>query len=90
MQALSPNNQNSLFQQQEQDPTNLYFANLPPNYTERDLQKLLESYGSTISTRVLKNDDGSSRCVGFARMDNEELCSKIIKVNYSAVERSVD
>ncbi|VBB29205.1 unnamed protein product [Acanthocheilonema viteae] len=77
--ALSPNNQNSLFQQQEQDPTNLYLANLPPNYTERDLQKLLESYGSTISTRVLKNGDGSSRCVGFARMDNEELCAKIIK-----------
>ncbi|VIO92208.1 RNA binding protein, putative [Brugia malayi] len=65
--------------QQEQDPTNLYLANLPPNYTERDLQKLLESYGSTISTRVLKNGDGSSRCVGFARMDNEELCAKIIK-----------
>ncbi|CAG9536986.1 unnamed protein product [Cercopithifilaria johnstoni] len=79
LQALSPNNQNSLFQQQEQDPTNLYLANLPPNYTERDLQKLLESYGSTISTRVLKNGDGSSRCVGFARMDNEELCAKIIK-----------
>uniref|UniRef100_A0A915PP83 Protein alan shepard n=1 Tax=Setaria digitata TaxID=48799 RepID=A0A915PP83_9BILA len=77
--ALSPNNQNSLFQQQEQDPTNLYLANLPPNYTEKDLQKLLESYGSTISTRVLKNGDGSSRCVGFARMDNEELCAKIIK-----------
>lgn len=69
-----------MFQQQEQDPTNLYLANLPPDFTETDLQKLLEGYGATISTRVLKNGDGSSRCVGFARMDNEELCAKIIRV----------
>ncbi|VDK31659.1 unnamed protein product [Gongylonema pulchrum] len=91
--ALSPNNHQNLivFQQQEQDPTNLYLANLPPDFTETDLQKLLEGYGSTISTRVLKNGDGSSRCVGFARMDNEELCAKIIKdLNGKKVIRGCD
>uniref|UniRef100_A0A0N5AKW7 Protein alan shepard n=1 Tax=Syphacia muris TaxID=451379 RepID=A0A0N5AKW7_9BILA len=64
---------------QEQDPTNLYFANLPPKFTENDLEKTLMSYGVVISTRILKDQDGCSRGVGFARMDSKELCDKIIK-----------
>ncbi|VDM38381.1 unnamed protein product [Toxocara canis] len=66
-------------QQQEQDPTNLYFANLPANFTEQDLQKTLERFGMVISTRILKNQDGASRGVGFARMDKKELCDQIIR-----------
>uniref|UniRef100_A0A915BYP5 Protein alan shepard n=1 Tax=Parascaris univalens TaxID=6257 RepID=A0A915BYP5_PARUN len=65
--------------QQEQDPTNLYFANLPANFTEQDLQKTLERFGMVISTRILKNQDGASRGVGFARMDKKELCDQIIR-----------
>ncbi|MFH4978036.1 hypothetical protein AB6A40_004745 [Gnathostoma spinigerum] len=65
--------------QQEQDPTNLYFANLPADFTEADLHKTLERFGMVISTRILKNADGTSRGVGFARMDNKELCDHIIR-----------
>ncbi|VDD86678.1 unnamed protein product [Enterobius vermicularis] len=67
------------FVQQEQDPTNLYFANLPPKFTENDLEKALNGYGEVISTRILKDQDGVSRGVGFARMDSKELCDRIIK-----------
>lgn len=67
--------------QQEQDPTNLYIANLPENYNEEMLQDLLEKEGIVISTRILRNSDGISRGVGFARMDSKECCDKIINVS---------
>lgn len=54
-------------QQQEQDPTNLYIANLPLNYKETDLENLLMKYGHVISTRILKDTTGTSKGVGFAR-----------------------
>ncbi|KAI6222373.1 hypothetical protein M3Y99_01509200 [Aphelenchoides fujianensis] len=62
----------------EQDPTNLYIANLPPDYTENSIRQLLNNFGMVISTRVLRNADGTSRCVGFARMDSKESCDQII------------
>lgn len=56
-----------LQQHQEQDPTNLYFANLPLNYKENDLETLLSTYGNVISTRVLRDEVNMSKGVGFAR-----------------------
>lgn len=32
-------------QQQEQDPTNLYIANLPPHFKESDLDSMLSKFG---------------------------------------------
>lgn len=46
------------WQQQEQDPTNLYIANLPPNFKEADLDSLLSKYGQVISTRILRDSQG--------------------------------
>ena len=54
-------------QQQEQDPTNLYLANLPAHITEQDLHDMLYKYGTVISTRVLRDGGSQSRGVGFAR-----------------------
>ncbi|KAL3274545.1 hypothetical protein HHI36_015927 [Cryptolaemus montrouzieri] len=65
--------------QQEQDPTNLYIANLPPHFKEADLDTLLSNYGSVISTRILRDSAGVSKGVGFARMENKEKCEKIIQ-----------
>ncbi|VDO45534.1 unnamed protein product [Haemonchus placei] len=65
-------------QQQEQDPTNLYIANLPSNFNEQMLESALSPYGMVISTRILRNADGNSRGVGFARMDSKEKCEEII------------
>uniref|UniRef100_A0A8R1DEG0 RRM domain-containing protein n=1 Tax=Caenorhabditis japonica TaxID=281687 RepID=A0A8R1DEG0_CAEJA len=65
-------------QQQEQDPTNLYIANLPLEFTEQMLETELNKYGMVISTRILRTPDNQSRGVGFARMDSKEKCEVII------------
>jgi len=67
-----------LLQQQEQDPTNLYISNLPAYVSEVDLEAMFSSYGKVISTRILRDPQGTSRGVGFARMDTKETCEAII------------
>lgn len=67
-------------QQQEQDPTNLYIANLPPGFKESDLDNLLNKYGQVISTRILRDTAGVSKGVGFARMESKEKCEHIIQI----------
>jgi hypothetical protein len=65
-------------QQQEQDTTNLYFANLDPQMTEQDLRQALSQYGSVVSVRILRDQQKQSRGVGFARMNDKEQCQAII------------
>ncbi|XP_039296583.1 protein alan shepard isoform X2 [Nilaparvata lugens] len=65
--------------QQEQDPTNLYIANLPLNFKETDLENLLVKFGQVISTRILRDTSGISKGVGFARMESKEKCEQIIQ-----------
>uniref|UniRef100_A0A183CA70 RRM domain-containing protein n=1 Tax=Globodera pallida TaxID=36090 RepID=A0A183CA70_GLOPA len=64
--------------QMAKDPTNLYIANLPPEYDEEKLTELLRKFGMVISSRVLRNPDGSSRGVGFCRMGSTDACTSII------------
>ncbi|KAF4518612.1 hypothetical protein B566_EDAN009861 [Ephemera danica] len=66
--------------QQEQDPTNLYIANLPVTYKENDLDSMLTKYGQVISTRILRDTNGQSKGVGFARMESKEKCEQIIQM----------
>ncbi|KAL1285021.1 RNA-binding motif,single-stranded-interacting protein [Trichinella pseudospiralis] len=65
--------------QQEQDPTNLYLANLPPNWNEPQLENMLKAFGTVVSTRILRYQNGASRGVGFARMETREHCENVIK-----------
>ncbi|XP_052247906.1 RNA-binding motif, single-stranded-interacting protein 2-like isoform X5 [Dreissena polymorpha] len=65
-------------EQQEQDPTNLYIANLPLYFSEQNLENMLKDYGTVISTRILRKPDGVSRGVGFARMESKEKCDQVI------------
>ena len=53
--------------QAEQDPTNLYIANLPHTVKESDLEQMFSPYGQVISTRILRDSNQQSRGVGFAR-----------------------
>jgi len=48
-------------QQQEQDPTNLYIANLPPHFKETDLEAMLSKYGQVVSTRILRDQQMNSK-----------------------------
>ncbi|XP_074603775.1 RNA binding motif single stranded interacting protein alan shepard isoform X1 [Brevipalpus obovatus] len=65
--------------QQEQDPTNLYIANLPSYMTENELETMLSPHGSVISTRILRDVLNQPRGVGFARMESKEKCDFIIQ-----------
>lgn len=70
--------QAQMARQQEQDPTNLYVANLPPHISEQDLENMFRQYGQVISTRILRDNAGNSRGVGFARMESKEKCDAVI------------
>lgn len=67
-------------QQQEQDPTNLYIANLPTTFKESDVDNLLAKHGPVISTRILRDASGTSKGVGFARLESKEKCEQIIQL----------
>ncbi|EDO63769.1 AGAP005964-PA [Anopheles gambiae str. PEST] len=72
--------QAQMAKQQEQDPTNLYIANLPLNYKETDVENLLSKYGQVISTRILRDQNAQSKGVGFARMESRDKCEQIIQI----------
>ncbi|XP_061112589.1 RNA-binding motif, single-stranded-interacting protein 2-like isoform X2 [Conger conger] len=63
----------------EQDPTNLYISNLPLSMDEQALEAMLQPFSQVVSTRVLRDSSGSSRGVGFARMESREKCEAIIQ-----------
>ncbi|XP_035236877.1 RNA-binding motif, single-stranded-interacting protein 2-like isoform X1 [Anguilla anguilla] len=71
--------QAQMAKQQEQDPTNLYISNLPLSMDEHELEAMLKPFSQVISTRVLRDSNGSSRGVGFARMESTEKCEAIIQ-----------
>lgn len=52
-------------QQQEQDPTNLYIANLPSTFKETDLEVMLYKYGQVISTKILRDAQMNSKGKNF-------------------------
>ncbi|XP_037370916.1 RNA-binding motif, single-stranded-interacting protein 2 isoform X6 [Talpa occidentalis] len=70
--------QAQMAKQQEQDPTNLYISNLPLSMDEQELERMLKPFGQVISTRILRDAGGTSRGVGFARMESTEKCEAII------------
>uniref|UniRef100_A0A8C7PLY8 RNA binding motif, single stranded interacting protein 2b n=1 Tax=Oncorhynchus mykiss TaxID=8022 RepID=A0A8C7PLY8_ONCMY len=71
--------QAQMAKQQEQDPTNLYISNLPVSMDEQELENILKPFSQVISTRILRDANGTSRGVGFARMESTEKCETIIQ-----------
>uniref|UniRef100_A0A8C8DQ27 RNA binding motif, single stranded interacting protein 2b n=1 Tax=Oryzias sinensis TaxID=183150 RepID=A0A8C8DQ27_9TELE len=71
--------QAQMAKQQEQDPTNLYISNLPLSMDEQELENMLKPFSQAISTRILRDASGTSRGVGFARMESTEKCEAIIQ-----------
>ena len=45
--------------QQEQDPTNLYIANLPDYVDENYLENMARPFGTVVSTRILRDNSKS-------------------------------
>lgn len=69
-----------LAKQREQDPTNLYFANLPGHIDEPMLIEMLHQRFQTkvSSARIMRERSGQSKGVGFARIDDSSVCDQII------------
>ncbi|KAL9596326.1 MAG: hypothetical protein Q9219_005880 [cf. Caloplaca sp. 3 TL-2023] len=62
--------------------TNLYLSNLPKNMNEADLSAIFKSKHpdfTIVNHKVLKDENGLSRGVGFARFETPEVCQKIIE-----------
>ncbi|KAI4172047.1 MAG: hypothetical protein LQ343_003794 [Gyalolechia ehrenbergii] len=62
--------------------TNLYLSNLPKNMNEADLQAIFKSKHpefTIVNHKVLKDENGLSRGVGFARFETPEACQTIIE-----------
>jgi RNA recognition motif-containing protein len=70
-----------LAKQREQDPTNLYFANLPHSIDEASLTDMLQTRFNVqvSSTRIMRERTGQSKGVGFARIDESLICDRIIQ-----------
>ena len=69
--------QAQMAKQQEQKPTNLHISNLPFSMDEQELKGMLKSFGQVISTRILRDMSGTSRGVGFARMESPQRSVKL-------------
>ena len=73
--------------QQEQDLTNIYISNLPKNFDEKKLETVFQKFGTVVSTRILRDQNGVTKRVGFVRMDSQEMCESVIaKVHNKPLE----
>ena len=60
--------------QQEQDPTNIYISDFPLSMGEQNLEGVLKTYGQFISPQIIWDTSGTSRGVGFVRLESTEKC----------------
>ncbi|KAK9762942.1 hypothetical protein K7432_010823 [Basidiobolus ranarum] len=63
---------------QDVHSTNIYMSNLPLDMSESQLEELFHPY-SIISNRILRDQSGVSRGVGFARMSDRDAAVSIIQ-----------
>ncbi|KAL8640644.1 MAG: hypothetical protein Q9228_002459 [Teloschistes exilis] len=62
--------------------TNLYLSNLPKSMNEAELQAIFKSKHpefTIVNHKVLKDENGLSRGVGFARFETPEICQQVIE-----------
>ncbi|MCJ1433347.1 hypothetical protein MMC27_002707 [Xylographa pallens] len=62
----------------DNENTNLYVANLPLTFNEATLKAIFINY-DCISAKILRDQNGLSRGVGFARFATPEICDQIIQ-----------
>ena len=68
--------------------TNLYVSNLPKEMNEHELGAIFAPH-KVCSSRILRDNAGIGRGVGFARFENRDVCEVIINnFNNSAVSKA--
>ena len=65
-----------IFQKQEEDPTNIYFSNLPDWIGDKALREMLEPYGEVVSTRILRHPVSKKSLIPNQE-GSENECEKI-------------
>ncbi|ORX88672.1 hypothetical protein K493DRAFT_235915 [Basidiobolus meristosporus CBS 931.73] len=63
---------------QDAHSTNIYMSNLPLDMSESQLEELFHPY-EIVSNRILRDQSGVSRGVGFARMSDRDSALSIIQ-----------
>jgi len=58
--------------------TNLYLSNLDPKMEPADLKKHFKACGYVVQCKILKNEHGVSKQIGFVRFDNSESAKRAI------------
>ncbi|KAI6376756.1 hypothetical protein MCOR25_002719 [Pyricularia grisea] len=72
----------------DDNSTNLYISNLPKDITEPLLIHIFDPH-PIASSKILRDSNGNSRGVGFARFESREVCERIIK-NFNGLKLGVD
>ncbi|KAI0014433.1 hypothetical protein F4779DRAFT_559781 [Xylariaceae sp. FL0662B] len=62
----------------DEQSTNLYISNLPKSLTEAELGAIFLGF-TILSSKILRDNLGNSRGVGFARFESREVCDEIIQ-----------
>jgi RNA recognition motif-containing protein len=75
---------------QDEESTNIYISNIPLNMTNEEFLELFAPH-NVISHTILKDQNGVSRGVGFARFETREIAKEIIeKYNNVKLEGSTN
>ncbi|KAK9474151.1 uncharacterized protein V1510DRAFT_361536 [Dipodascopsis tothii] len=68
---------NRLKELQDAESTNIYFSNIPRTWDKPELKQLLDEY-TVVSLKVLRDNQGNSRGVGFARFMERQVAEDVI------------
>lgn len=60
------------------DDVNVYIANLPKNWDEKELTTRFESYGPVKHCKILRDASGDSRGAGFVRYETSKMAAAAI------------
>lgn len=59
--------------------TNVYVKNLPGSFTDEDIKRIFDCYGSITSAVVMKDSNEKSKCFGFVNFESDEDAAKAIE-----------
>ncbi|TKA75948.1 hypothetical protein B0A49_03706 [Cryomyces minteri] len=62
----------------DESNTNLYVSNLPREFNEHELSVIFSPH-KVCSSRILRDNNGNGRGVGFARFESRSVCEDVIR-----------
>ena len=75
---IDDNARNKVASSSSADDVNVYIANLPKNWDEKELTARFESYGPVKHCKILRDATGASRGAGFVRYETSKMAAAAI------------